>query len=149
MKLENNGDKCEVKEEEEEIMMTDIVVDDVDGDDDGDGDGDGNSGCLDPGLSKCLVHLPRKWTSDNLRKFLNEQVCYFLSFGFLLLAMLSFILIVNFLLSFGFLLPAILSFILVVIFLSCIFFSFFLFSFQFFVVKNEFEFFFFLVSNIL
>lgn len=26
-----------------------------------------------PALSKCLVHLPMKWTSDNLKNFLNDQ----------------------------------------------------------------------------
>ncbi|KAK3206012.1 hypothetical protein Dsin_020058 [Dipteronia sinensis] len=57
-KLEN-GEKCEV--EEEEVMMTDMVVDD---------DGDGSE---DAGLTKCLVHLPRKWTSDHLKKFLTDH----------------------------------------------------------------------------
>ncbi|KAL5831168.1 hypothetical protein ACOSQ4_016522 [Xanthoceras sorbifolium] len=57
-KLEN-GEKCEVVEEE--VMMTDMV---------GDGDGDGSE---DGGLSKCLVHLPRKWTSDHLKNFLSDQ----------------------------------------------------------------------------
>ncbi|XP_057997523.1 zinc finger CCCH domain-containing protein 24 isoform X2 [Hevea brasiliensis] len=60
MKLDYNGDKCE-KREEDEIMMTEVLVD------------DGEGGCLDPELSKCLVHLPRKWNSDNLRNFLSEQ----------------------------------------------------------------------------
>uniref|UniRef100_A0A6N2L1V2 C3H1-type domain-containing protein n=1 Tax=Salix viminalis TaxID=40686 RepID=A0A6N2L1V2_SALVM len=61
----NNNDS---KEEDEEIMMTDIAAD-------GDGDGD----CLDAGLSKCLVHLPRKWQSDHLRKFLSDQGILFKS----------------------------------------------------------------------
>lgn len=52
--------------EEEDIMMTEVV-------DDGDDDADNGGGCLDPGLSKCLVHLPRKWSSENLRNFLGEQ----------------------------------------------------------------------------
>lgn len=52
---------------EEDIMMTEVV------DDDDDGDNDNGGGCLDPGLSKCLVHLPRKWNSENLRNFLGEQ----------------------------------------------------------------------------
>uniref|UniRef100_A0A2P2L509 Uncharacterized protein MANES_04G021900 n=1 Tax=Rhizophora mucronata TaxID=61149 RepID=A0A2P2L509_RHIMU len=67
MKLENDGSgQCQGKVAEE-IMMTDVVAND------GDGDNDGGGGCLDPGLSKCLVHLPRKWSSDNLKKFLNDQ----------------------------------------------------------------------------
>jgi hypothetical protein len=48
-------------------MMTEVV------DDDNDGDDDNGGGCLDPGLSKCLVHLPRKWNSENLRNFISEQ----------------------------------------------------------------------------
>ncbi|KAH9700683.1 zinc finger CCCH domain-containing protein 24 [Citrus sinensis] len=60
-KLED-GDKCEAKEDAvEEVMMTEAVVD-------GDGDGD-----QDVELSKCLVHLPRKWHSDNLKKFLADH----------------------------------------------------------------------------
>lgn len=63
-KLED-GDKCEAKEDAvEEVMMTEAVVD-------GDGDGDGDQ---DVELSKCLVHLPRKWHSDNLKKFLADHV---------------------------------------------------------------------------
>lgn len=69
-KTENSAN-CEAGgEEEDEVLMTEMV------DDDGDGGGGGdNSECvLDPGFSKCLVHLPRKWDSDQLRKFLKEQV---------------------------------------------------------------------------
>lgn len=29
----------------------------------------------DPQLSKCLIHLPRKWSSDQLKTYLDEQVC--------------------------------------------------------------------------
>lgn len=58
----------EVKEEE--VMMTEVVVDDD--------DEDGNDG-RDNGLSKCLVHLPRKWNSENLRNYLNEQSILFKS----------------------------------------------------------------------
>ncbi|KAJ4726020.1 zinc finger CCCH domain-containing protein 24-like [Melia azedarach] len=55
-----NGEKCGVKEDVvEEIMMTEVAVD---------GDGD-----QDIALSKCLVHLPRKWNSDNLKKFLADH----------------------------------------------------------------------------
>ncbi|KAJ9178134.1 hypothetical protein P3X46_010043 [Hevea brasiliensis] len=67
MKLEDNGDKCEERKAEE-VMMTEWLVDVGEG---------GEGECLDPGLSKCLVHLPRKWTSDNLRSFLNEQGVFF------------------------------------------------------------------------
>ncbi|EOY34334.1 Zinc finger family protein isoform 1 [Theobroma cacao] len=61
-----NGEKLAAKEEEEdEVMMTEMVMDDE--------DGEGGEEGGDPQLSKCLVHLPRKWSSDNLRKFLSEQ----------------------------------------------------------------------------
>lgn len=70
LKLEDNGDKCE-EGKEEEVMMTEMLVDDSEG---------GEGGCLDPELSKCLVHLPRKWNSDNLRNFLSEQVSFFFFF---------------------------------------------------------------------
>ncbi|RZB80520.1 zinc finger CCCH domain-containing protein 24-like [Glycine soja] len=50
----------------EEVMMTEAVVDD--------GDADGDDGCgANHALSKCLVHLPRKWSSENFRTFLSEQ----------------------------------------------------------------------------
>ncbi|GLU11786.1 hypothetical protein SLE2022_285080 [Rubroshorea leprosula] len=61
----DNGDKCEVRGGE--VLMTEMV-------EDGDGEGGGDSQ-----LSKCLVHLPRKWHSDNLRKFLSEQGVLFKS----------------------------------------------------------------------
>ncbi|XVF68599.1 hypothetical protein PTKIN_Ptkin11bG0014800 [Pterospermum kingtungense] len=57
------------EEEGVEVMMTEMVMD---GGDDGEG-GEGGEDCGDPQLSKCLVHLPRKWQSDNLRKFLSDQ----------------------------------------------------------------------------
>lgn len=63
----NNNDSKE-EDEDEEIMMTDIAA-----------DGDGDGGCLDTGLSKCLVHLPRKWLSDHLRKFLSDEGILFKS----------------------------------------------------------------------
>ncbi|XP_061358766.1 zinc finger CCCH domain-containing protein 24 isoform X2 [Gastrolobium bilobum] len=53
------GEKCD---NSEGVMMTEAVVDD-------DVDGSGSSHAL----SKCLVHLPRKWSSENLRKFLTEE----------------------------------------------------------------------------
>ncbi|KAJ7947802.1 zinc finger CCCH domain-containing protein 24 [Quillaja saponaria] len=55
------GERCSVSEG---VMMTEVVVDDDDADD---------THCSSNGLSKCLVHLPRKWHSENLRSFLNEQ----------------------------------------------------------------------------
>ncbi|XP_039012697.1 zinc finger CCCH domain-containing protein 24-like [Hibiscus syriacus] len=58
-----NGEKLDAKhEEEQEVIMTEMVMDGEDGEE-----------CGDPQLSKCLVHLPRKWHADNLRKFLSEQ----------------------------------------------------------------------------
>lgn len=60
------GEKCSVSED---VMMTEAVVD-------GD-DYDSNHA-----LSKCLVHLPRKWSSENLRNFLSEQASLF---GYLVL----------------------------------------------------------------
>lgn len=62
--------KVEEEVKEEEVMMTEAVVDDD--------DEDGNDG-RDNGLSKCLVHLPRKWTSDHLRDYLKEQGIHFQS----------------------------------------------------------------------
>ncbi|KAB2038602.1 hypothetical protein ERO13_D03G133900v2 [Gossypium hirsutum] len=63
MKGENGEKVAEKEEEEQEVMMTEMVMD---------GGEDGEE-CGDPQLSKCLVHLPRKWHGDNLRKFLSEQ----------------------------------------------------------------------------
>ncbi|KAE8688841.1 Zinc finger CCCH domain-containing protein 24 [Hibiscus syriacus] len=58
-----NGEQLEAKQEEEqEVIMTEMVMDGEDGEE-----------CGDPQLSKCLVHLPRKWHADSLRKFLSEQ----------------------------------------------------------------------------
>ncbi|KAJ0084899.1 hypothetical protein Patl1_30710 [Pistacia atlantica] len=68
-KQSENGEKCEVKEKVDDVMMTEVVVD---------GDGDGGGG-EDSELSKCLVHLPRKWSSDNLKKFLAEHEILFKS----------------------------------------------------------------------
>ncbi|XP_018811322.1 zinc finger CCCH domain-containing protein 24-like [Juglans regia] len=56
---------------EEDVMMTEAVVDEDD--DDKDDDDKDNDGCLDSELRKCLVHLPRKWHSENLMKFLGEE----------------------------------------------------------------------------
>lgn len=58
------GEKIAVKDG---VMMTELV-------DEVDGDGGGEEGfASNQALSKCLVHLPMKWTSENLRTFLNEQ----------------------------------------------------------------------------
>ncbi|KAK4440747.1 Zinc finger CCCH domain-containing protein 24 [Sesamum alatum] len=62
--------RTEEKEKEEEaedggVMMTDAL--DVDGEE------------STSGLSKCLVNLPMKWSSDNLRNFLSEQGLLFKS----------------------------------------------------------------------
>ncbi|XP_050213040.1 zinc finger CCCH domain-containing protein 24 [Mercurialis annua] len=43
----------------EEVMMTEMIG--------------AEGGCLNPELSKCLVHLPRKWNSEYLKDFLDEQ----------------------------------------------------------------------------
>ncbi|KAJ9698146.1 hypothetical protein PVL29_007300 [Vitis rotundifolia] len=51
-----SGEKCDSKEDD--VMMTEAVVDDD---------------CADPGLSKCLLHLPLKWHSDQLRDYLGQQ----------------------------------------------------------------------------
>uniref|UniRef100_A0A7N0SV60 C3H1-type domain-containing protein n=1 Tax=Kalanchoe fedtschenkoi TaxID=63787 RepID=A0A7N0SV60_KALFE len=59
MKAEDGtGSKVE-DEADESVAMTDAFLDDEAG--------------TDPELRKCLVHLPRKWTSDSLKDFLNEQ----------------------------------------------------------------------------
>ncbi|CAI0397771.1 unnamed protein product [Linum tenue] len=63
LKLDKEEEEEDEKEKEDEIMMTDMIAD----------EGDANGGCLDVELSKCLVHLPRRWTTDNLKKFLSES----------------------------------------------------------------------------
>ncbi|KAI3822846.1 hypothetical protein L1987_10445 [Smallanthus sonchifolius] len=45
-------------ERDEEVMMTDSISED---------------GLSDSALDKCFVNLPIKWSSDNLKKFLNDQ----------------------------------------------------------------------------
>ncbi|KAF5183867.1 Zinc finger ccch domain-containing protein [Thalictrum thalictroides] len=58
LKSEKIEEKIEVLEAREDVlMMTDAVVDSTEN----------------PGLNKCLVNLPRKWTSDLLKKFLDEE----------------------------------------------------------------------------
>lgn len=49
-------------EEERSVMMTEVLAD---------------SG--DPQLSKCLIHLPRKWNSEQLKTYLDEQGVIFKS----------------------------------------------------------------------
>ncbi|KAK7404722.1 hypothetical protein VNO78_05678 [Psophocarpus tetragonolobus] len=51
----------------EDVMMTEAVIDG------GDDDCCGSNHAL----SKCLVHMPRKWSSENLRNFLSEQAIPF------------------------------------------------------------------------
>jgi len=53
---EDKDEEGEGQEEEESVMMTEVLAE---------------SG--DPQLSKCLIHLPRKWNSDQLKTFLDEQ----------------------------------------------------------------------------
>ncbi|KAI4386050.1 hypothetical protein MLD38_004018 [Melastoma candidum] len=53
----DNEDREREKEDKGVLMMTEMV-DEEEGD---------------AGLSKCLVHLPQKWGSDQLRNFLNDQ----------------------------------------------------------------------------
>lgn len=64
-----------MKEEEEEevgdVMFTEEMMDE------NDGEGGGGEGVVhDLSLSKCLVHLPTKWQSDDLKTFLREQVMF-------------------------------------------------------------------------
>ncbi|KAK6163302.1 hypothetical protein DH2020_000166 [Rehmannia glutinosa] len=58
-------DEKEKEEDDEGVMMTEALE-----------DGDEES-CS--GLSKCIVNLPMKWSSDQLRNFLNEQGIIFKS----------------------------------------------------------------------
>lgn len=64
-KADDDGENAEDKEEKwNDVMMTDALDDEE----------CSSSGS---GLSKCLVNLPMKWTSDNLRCFLKEHVSFF------------------------------------------------------------------------
>ncbi|KAK6936036.1 Zinc finger, CCCH-type [Dillenia turbinata] len=62
LKSENGENKKvlegEERMEEKDILMTDVLADSESGD---------------RALNKCLVHLPMKWGSDQLRNFLSEQ----------------------------------------------------------------------------
>ncbi|EOA26335.1 hypothetical protein CARUB_v10025700mg [Capsella rubella] len=51
------------EKEDEEVLFTEQMMESID--DDG--------SVFDLSLSKCLVHLPRKWQSDELKTFLGEQ----------------------------------------------------------------------------
>ncbi|CAK9175108.1 unnamed protein product, partial [Ilex paraguariensis] len=58
-----NGERIEgtgesVLRENDEVMMTEAFAEES---------------CSEPALAKCLVNLPMKWSSDNLRSFLGEQ----------------------------------------------------------------------------
>ncbi|KAK9168852.1 hypothetical protein Syun_000992 [Stephania yunnanensis] len=59
LKLES-GEKVEALDAKEEVLVTDAFGD-----------------SSDSYLRKCVTNLPRKWHSDNLRKFLNEQARQF------------------------------------------------------------------------
>lgn len=58
MKVEN-GESVEVKRGSDEVLITEAI-----------GEGCGSNDVLD----KCLVNLPMKWSSDNLRTFLTDNV---------------------------------------------------------------------------
>lgn len=65
-KMTRTGDQEKLEEAEAEeggVMMTEALEE----------DGEESSS----GLSKCLVNLPMKWSADNLRMFLKDQVCYY------------------------------------------------------------------------
>ncbi|KAJ0238889.1 Zinc finger CCCH domain-containing protein 24 [Hirschfeldia incana] len=70
-KMSENAAKAEEEEEVGDVMFTEEMMDDNDGEGGGGGGGDGV--VHDLSLSKCLVHLPTKWQSDDLKTFLREQ----------------------------------------------------------------------------
>lgn len=57
MKIEN-GESVEVKRGGDEVLITEAVGD----------------CCSDDVLQKCFVNLPMRWSSDNLRSFLTDNV---------------------------------------------------------------------------
>jgi len=65
MKMSEHEEK-----EEDEVLFTEQMMESIDGDE----GGGGSVSVVDLSLSKCLVHLPNKWQSDELKKFLGEQV---------------------------------------------------------------------------
>lgn len=58
------------EKEDDEVLFTEQMMESIDGDE----GGGGSVSVIDLSLSKCLVHLPNKWQSDELKKFLGEQV---------------------------------------------------------------------------
>ncbi|KAG7572843.1 (Uracil-5)-methyltransferase family [Arabidopsis suecica] len=54
---------------DDEVLFTEQMMESIDGDE----VGGGSVSVVDLSLSKCLVHLPNKWQSDELKKFLVEQ----------------------------------------------------------------------------
>ncbi|CAI9105106.1 OLC1v1003961C1 [Oldenlandia corymbosa var. corymbosa] len=65
---EGSNDGAEKKEEKtvNDVMMTETFSDEENGGGPSAAEGGG-------GLAKCLVHLPMKWTSDQLKSFLNDN----------------------------------------------------------------------------
>ncbi|CAL9234672.1 unnamed protein product [Arabidopsis halleri] len=57
------------EKEDDEVLFTEQMMESIDGDE----GGGGSVSVVDLSLSKCLVHLPNKWQSDELKKFLGEQ----------------------------------------------------------------------------
>ncbi|CAH8264014.1 unnamed protein product [Arabidopsis lyrata] len=64
MKLSEQEEK-----EDDEVLFTEQMMESIDGDE----GGGGSVSVVDLSLSKCLVHLPNKWQSDELKKFFGEQ----------------------------------------------------------------------------
>ncbi|CAA7017788.1 unnamed protein product [Microthlaspi erraticum] len=60
---ENAGKSAEDEEENGEVLFTEEMMDEE----------CGENSVHDLSLSKCLVHLPTKWQSDDLKKFVKEQ----------------------------------------------------------------------------
>lgn len=58
MKVEN-GESVEVKRGTDEVSITEAIGEDC---------------CSDNVLEKCLINLPMRWSSDNLRSFLTDNV---------------------------------------------------------------------------
>ncbi|KAG7568367.1 Zinc finger CCCH-type [Arabidopsis thaliana x Arabidopsis arenosa] len=64
MKMSEQEEKVD-----DEVLFTEQMMESIDGDE----GGGGSVSVVDLSLSKCLVHLPNKWQSDELKKFLVEQ----------------------------------------------------------------------------
>ncbi|KAK9676742.1 hypothetical protein RND81_11G097200 [Saponaria officinalis] len=91
----SHGDSCRFAHTEDELRprpdgswdptserAKKMAKTEADNDDEEDGDNDGDESSVmmtdvfdesDVELSKCLIHLPRKWTSEQLKSFLDEQ----------------------------------------------------------------------------